>query len=78
MARIIRVSMDINAHWNMENILTLVVEEQIRTARPRRISDILIGSTVRSEHVDLAVQIAEDSFRAAIGRTLGVQQQLPF
>lgn len=78
MARIIRVFIDLDERWDDTNFLTLAVGEQIRTAHSKDKISMQVGHTIDNACIELAVQVAEDVLRSAVGRTLGIHEELPF
>lgn len=78
MARLIRVFIDLDQSWIEPYDLTLKVGDQIRTGPKHTSIDMLLGQTVDTSCVEVALQCAEDIFRSAIGRTIGVHNTLPF
>lgn len=76
MNRIVRVSIDLMGSGFPDPQYQINIVEQVRRGPSRVVCDVLTGDAVREGDLALPLQIMEDVFISAIGRTLGIYQTL--
>jgi hypothetical protein len=76
--RIVRVTIDVVGLRYPESVYSLVVGESIRRNALRQVCSLEVGESIREADLALSLQIVEDVFAAAVGRTLGITQALEF
>jgi hypothetical protein len=74
--RIVRVTLDVVGLRYPETVYEMVVGESVRRNSVRKICDLQLGEAIRQADIALALQIVEDVFTSAIGRTLGIYTAL--
>lgn len=78
MMRILQHSLEVIQKEPPYGDYRIEVWEQVRRAKPRLVADFLVGNSVSSEDLYLALQVLEDACSSGVRRTLGVQDPLPF
>lgn len=78
MSRVVRVTLDVVGSVAPDPQYEIVIGEVIRANKWRLICDTLCGNAVREDDLALPLQIVEDVFTSAVGRTIGIAQALAF
>lgn len=78
MSRVVRVTLDVVGSLDPDPQYEIVIGEAIRGNKWRLICDTLCGTAVREDDLALPLQIVEDVFTSAVGRTIGIARQLVF
>lgn len=78
MERVWRLTVELRrVSWDSDDMEFAVIE-RIRTASPRPVCNLQIGTAVDMESLSLLQQILDDCVLSATGRTVGAQGELTF
>jgi hypothetical protein len=77
-ARILRQWIELRPVGTDGTNFEVQVWEQIRTATPRQICALQLGTSISDDDLAMLMQIMDDVLRSALGRTNGIQGELTY